>query len=82
MAGRYLPVTLAAIEGKFKGGRDAGVAIIGQPNAVTHRLDNPIEVPSAFLPTAHFKASFMGSMNIRRKIGRIMWSCCTTHSTS
>lgn len=28
-------VTLAAMEGRFQGGRDAGVAIIGQPN-VSH----------------------------------------------
>lgn len=47
MVGRYQPVTLAAMEGKFEGGREAGVALIGQPNVAERRLDNPIEVPGA-----------------------------------
>ena len=47
MVGHHQPVTLAAMEGKFTGGSMAGVAVIGQPNLETHRLDNPIEVPGA-----------------------------------
>lgn len=47
MVGRHQPVTLAAMEGKFEGGSNAGVALIGQPNVSARRLDNPIEVPGA-----------------------------------
>ena len=56
MVGRHQPVTLAAMEGKFEGGTKAGVAVIGQPNVVARRLDNPIEVPGAlsFLAYGHF----------------------------
>jgi cytochrome bd ubiquinol oxidase subunit I len=56
MVGRHQPVTLAAMEGKFEGGTDAGVAMIGQPNLAERRLDNPIEIPGAlsFLAYGHF----------------------------
>ncbi len=56
MVGRHQPVTLAAMEGKFVGGPDAGVAVIGQPNVAARRLDNPIEMPGAlsFLAYGHF----------------------------
>jgi len=56
MVGRHQPVTLAAMEGKFQGGTEAGVALIGQPNVAARRLDNPIEVPGAlsFLAYGHF----------------------------
>jgi cytochrome d ubiquinol oxidase subunit I len=47
MVGRHQQVTLAAMEGKFKGGEMAGVALIGQPNVQEQRLDNAIEVPGA-----------------------------------
>jgi cytochrome d ubiquinol oxidase subunit I len=56
MVGNHQPVTLAAMEGKFVGGTEAGVAVIGQPNVAARRLDNPIEVPGAlsFLAYGHF----------------------------
>jgi cytochrome d ubiquinol oxidase subunit I len=56
MVGRHQPVTLAAMEGKFVGAREAGVAVIGQPNIAARRLDNPIEMPGAlsFLAYGHF----------------------------
>ena len=62
MVGRYQPVTLAGMEGKFEGGRDAGVAIIGQPNVAAHQLDNPIEVPGAlsFLAYGTFQSFVHG----------------------
>jgi cytochrome bd ubiquinol oxidase subunit I len=62
MVGRYQPVTLAAMEGKFVGGREAGVALIGQPNIAEHRLDNPIEVPGAlsFLAYGTFQSFVRG----------------------
>ncbi len=62
MVGRHQPVTLAAMEGKFQGGAEAGVAVIGQPNIPAKRLDNPIEVPGAlsFLAYGHFGSFVRG----------------------
>ncbi len=62
MVGRYQPVTLAAMEGKFVGGDMAGVAVIGQPNVKLRRLDNPIEVPGAlsFLAYGTFESYVHG----------------------
>jgi cytochrome bd ubiquinol oxidase subunit I len=55
-------VTLAAMEGKFKGGPMAGVAVIGQPNVKEHRLDNAIEIPGAlsFLAYGTFDSDVHG----------------------
>jgi len=52
------------MEGKFEGGKMAGVALIGQPNVAAQRLDNPIEVPGAlsFLAYGHF-GSFVHGLN-------------------
>jgi cytochrome bd ubiquinol oxidase subunit I len=62
MVGNHQPVTLAAMEGRFAGGPRAGVALIGQPNVVARRLDNPIEVPGAlsFLAYGHFGSYVQG----------------------
>src|SRR5262249_23704672 len=62
MVGRHQPVTLAAMEGRFVGGPDAGVAVIGQPDVEARRLDNPIEVPGAlsFLAYGHFGSNVRG----------------------
>jgi len=62
MVGRHQPVTLAAMEGKFQGGPVAGVAVIGQPNLATRRLENPIEVPGAlsFLAYGTFQSYVRG----------------------
>ena len=62
LVGRYQPVTLAAMEGKFVGGPVAGVALIGQPNVAARRLDNPIEVPGAlsFLAYGTFQSYVRG----------------------
>ena len=62
MVGNHQPVTLAAMEGRFVGGPMAGVAIIGQPNLATRRLDNPIEIPGAlsFLAYGTFKSDVHG----------------------
>jgi cytochrome d ubiquinol oxidase subunit I len=56
LVGNHQPATLAAMEGKFSGGSNAGVAVIGQPNVRARRLDNPIEIPGAlsFLAYGHF----------------------------
>jgi cytochrome d ubiquinol oxidase subunit I len=62
MVGRYQPVTLAAMEGRFVGGSLAGVAVIGQPNIATRRLENPIEIPGAlsFLAYGTFESYVHG----------------------
>jgi len=62
MVGRHQPVTLAAMEGRFVGGPMAGVAVIGQPNVATRRLENPIEVPGAlsFLAYGTFQSYVHG----------------------
>jgi len=62
LVGRYQPVTLAAMEGKFVGGPVAGVAVIGQPNVAARRLDNPIEIPGAlsFLAYGTFQSYVRG----------------------
>ena len=62
MVGRHQPVTLAAMEGKFTGGSMAGVAVIGQPNIATRRLENPIEAPGAlsFLAYGTFQSYVRG----------------------
>jgi cytochrome d ubiquinol oxidase subunit I len=62
MVGNHQPVTLAAMEGKFVGGPLAGVAVIGQPNLATRRLENPIEIPGAlsFLAYGTFQSYVHG----------------------
>jgi cytochrome d ubiquinol oxidase subunit I len=39
------PVTLAAMEGLFQGQHGAPLVIVGQPNELQGKIDNPIEVP-------------------------------------
>jgi cytochrome d ubiquinol oxidase subunit I len=62
MVGRHQPVTLAAMEGRFAGGPEAGVALIGQPNVATRRLENRIEIPGAlsFLAYGTFQSYVHG----------------------
>ncbi|MGH2855615.1 MAG: cytochrome ubiquinol oxidase subunit I, partial [Solirubrobacteraceae bacterium] len=62
MVGSHQPVTLAAMEGRFVGGRMADVAVIGQPNVAARRLDNPIEIPGAlsFLAYGTFQSYVHG----------------------
>jgi cytochrome d ubiquinol oxidase subunit I len=62
LVGRYQPVTLAAMEGRFESGPRAGLAIIGQPNVAEKRLDNPIEMPGmlSFLAHGAFHADVQG----------------------
>lgn len=62
MVARHQPVTLAAMEGLFKGGPGAELAIIGQPNLVTRKLENPIVVPGvlSFLCYGSFGSTVKG----------------------
>jgi cytochrome d ubiquinol oxidase subunit I len=62
MVARHQPVTLAAMEGLFKGGPEAELAIIGQPNVKDRRLENPIVVPYilSFLAYGSFGSTVKG----------------------
>jgi cytochrome bd ubiquinol oxidase subunit I len=62
MVARHQPVTLAAMEGLFKGGPEAELAIIGQPNVKQRRLENPIVVPGilSFLCYGSFGSTVKG----------------------
>ncbi len=56
------PTKLAAMEGLFRTEQGAGIVIIGQPDTVNARLDNPIIVPDvlSFLTYRHWKAQIKG----------------------
>jgi cytochrome d ubiquinol oxidase subunit I len=62
MVGNHQPVTLAAMEGKFKGSKMAGVSMIGEPDVKDERIDNPIEVPGtlSFLAYGTFQSYVHG----------------------
>jgi cytochrome bd ubiquinol oxidase subunit I len=62
MVGNHQPATLAAMEGRFEGGRLAEVTVIGQPNVSEQRLENPIPLPGAlsFLAYGTFKSYVKG----------------------
>ena len=62
MVGRHQPVTLAAIEGRFHGGRLAELTVIGQPDVAHERLENPIPLPGAlsFLVNGTFQSYVCG----------------------
>ena len=62
MVAHHQPVTLAAMEGLFKGGPDADLAIIGQPNVGLRELENPVVVPGAlsFLAYGTFGSTVKG----------------------
>jgi cytochrome bd ubiquinol oxidase subunit I len=47
MVAEHQPVTLAAMEGLFETSPGAGIAILGQPDTDSMRLDNPLVVPGA-----------------------------------
>jgi cytochrome d ubiquinol oxidase subunit I len=58
----YQPAALAAMEGRFETGSAAELAIIGQPDVVARRLENPIVVPRvlSFLAYGSFGAQVKG----------------------
>jgi cytochrome d ubiquinol oxidase subunit I len=58
----HQPVTLAAAEGLFDGGPYAELAIIGQPNLVERKLENPVVVPGmlSFLIYGTFGSTVKG----------------------
>jgi cytochrome bd ubiquinol oxidase subunit I len=56
------PATLAAMEGLFQSEEGAGLAILGQPDVVNGRLDNPFVIPRAlsFLTYREWAAGVRG----------------------
>jgi cytochrome d ubiquinol oxidase subunit I len=58
----YQPVTLAATEGLFTSAQGAPLAILGQPDTNTGRLDNPLLLPKvlSFLTYRHWSAEVKG----------------------
>ena len=62
MVGNHQPAALAAMEGRFEGGRLAEVTMIGQPNVSEQRLENPIRLPGAlsFLAYGTFQSYVKG----------------------
>jgi len=56
------PTKLAAMEGLFQTERGAGIVIIGQPDTLHNRLDNPIIIPDvlSFLTYRRWKAVVKG----------------------
>jgi cytochrome d ubiquinol oxidase subunit I len=59
---QHQPVALAAAEGLFRGGPNAELAIIGQPNVKERKLENPIVVPGvlSFLAYGTFGSTVRG----------------------
>ena len=62
MVAEHQPAALAAMEGLFKGGPRADLAIIGQPDLQRGRLENPIVVPGvlSFLAYGTFGSTVRG----------------------
>jgi cytochrome d ubiquinol oxidase subunit I len=62
LVAQHQRVTLAAMEGVFKSGPEAELAIIGQPDVKKRRLENPIVVPGAlsFLAYGTFGSTVYG----------------------
>ena len=58
----YQPVTLAATEGLFETAQGASLAILGQPDTGTGRLDNPLLIPKvlSFLTYRNWGAEVKG----------------------
>ena len=62
LVAEYQPAALAAMEGKFRSGTHAELAIIGQPDVGRRELENPIFVPGmlSFLAYGSFGAKVNG----------------------
>ncbi len=62
MMSKYQKPALAAMEGKFTTSSNASLAIMGQPNMATGKIENPIEVPGilSFLAYGDFGAKVQG----------------------
>ena len=70
LVAKYQPPALAAMEGKFRTSTQAELAIIGQPNVETRRLENPIFVPRvlSYLAYGSFGAEVTGLNDIPEEL--------------
>jgi cytochrome d ubiquinol oxidase subunit I len=70
LVAEHQPAALAAMEGKFASSARAELALIGQPDVVHRRLDNPIVVPGAlsFLAYGSFGAIVRGLDDFPRDV--------------
>ena len=66
----YQPVTLAAQEGLFATAQGAPLAILGQPDTNTLRLDNPLLIPRvlSFLTYRHWASEVKGLNEYSRNV--------------
>lgn len=53
MVAHHQPITLAAMEGLFESETGASIVLVGQPDMVNQKLDNPIYVPKALSFLTH-----------------------------
>jgi cytochrome d ubiquinol oxidase subunit I len=62
LVAEHQPASLAAMEGLFRGGPSASLAVIGQPDLAHHELENAIEVPGllSFLTYGTFGSTVRG----------------------
>jgi len=68
LVAEHQPVALAAMEGVFRAEKFAHLAIIGQPDVVNQRLENPIVVPGvlSFLAYGSFGTTVRGLTDFPR----------------
>jgi cytochrome d ubiquinol oxidase subunit I len=66
MVATHQPATFAAMEGLFESQAGAPIAILGQPDMVKRRLDNPLTIPRvlSFLTYRRWAAEVKGLNNI------------------
>ena len=53
LVAHYQPITLAAMEGLFESEAGASIVLVGQPDMVNQKLDNPIYIPKALSFLTH-----------------------------
>lgn len=62
LVAEHQPAALAAMEGRFQGGPQAEIILIGQPDVEKRRLDNPVQVPGilSYIAYGDFSADVRG----------------------
>jgi len=62
LVAKHQPIALAAMEGRFESGPNAGLTLIGQPNVAQRKIENPIRVPSvlSFIAYGTFSSNVKG----------------------
>jgi cytochrome bd ubiquinol oxidase subunit I len=62
MVAKHQPVSLAAMEGRFKSGTYAELSFIGQPDIQNQKLDNPVRLPGllSFIAYGSFSSDVRG----------------------